>query len=89
MKNIILASAIALSSVFAAAGPSMAQSASITIRSDDGPRYHRERERPRFHHRGRDRVRHVVRQRERDCFTKKVRTYRHGEMVVRTTRVCR
>jgi Ni/Co efflux regulator RcnB len=90
MKNIILASAIAFTSIFAAAGQSMAQSASVTIRTDDGPRYYRDRDRPRhYRERDRDRARYVVRDRGRDCFTKKVRTYRNGDLVVRTTRVCR
>ncbi len=88
MKNLIIASALALTSVFASTAPSMAQSASVTIRTDDGPRYYRERERPRVY-RERDRVRYVVRDRGRDCFTKKVRTYRNGDLVVRSTRVCR
>lgn len=92
MKNLILASAIALSSIFAFAGPSQAQGASVTITTGDGPRYNRDRDyRPRDRD-WRPRERMVVREdrgpRHR-CFTKKTKTYRHGKMVVKTTRVCR
>jgi hypothetical protein len=91
MKNLIIASALAVSSLFAFAPASQAQSVGLTITTQEpGQRYYRERDRPRHyrdHHRPRyvrdwDRPRH-------GCMTKKVRSYRNGALVVRTTRVCR
>lgn len=90
MKNLILATTFAISSLLTVAGPSQAASASVTITTgDSGPRHYRSWSR---HHNDRHRHRHYVRESYRErhgCMIKKVRSYRHGELVVRTTRVCR
>ncbi|MBW6422410.1 hypothetical protein KX729_13215 [Rhizobium sp. XQZ8] len=90
MKNLIIATALAVTSIFAFAPASYAQGASVTITTGDGPRYHRQHDRPRYY-RERERPRHVRDwQRPRhSCMTKKVRSYRNGHLVVKTTRVCR
>jgi hypothetical protein len=80
MKNIIIATALAVTSVFSFAPASYAQGASVTITTGDGPRFHH-RERPRY-------VRDWQRPRH-GCMTKKVSTYRNGHKIVKTTRVCR
>lgn len=83
MKNLIVASAFAISSLLAFAGPSQAQSASITITTHEaGPRHYRHWHRPRHYVRDIHRPRH-------GCLVKKVRSYRHGELLTRTTRICR
>ncbi len=78
MKNLILSSVLAVSSLFAVAAPSYADTVTVTTtqRSMDRP-MHRDEYRPRHH-----RV-------ARDCFVKKVRTHHHGRVVVKETRVCR
>ncbi|WP_117193205.1 hypothetical protein [Rhizobium terrae] len=90
MKKLIIATAFAFSSLLAFAGPSQAQGASVTITTGDGPRYYRDYDRPRYYrdHRPPRYVRNWDRPRH-GCMTKKVRTYRNGDLVVRTTRVCR
>jgi Ni/Co efflux regulator RcnB len=88
MKNLIIATALAVTSIFAFAPSSYAQGASVTITTGDGPRYHRNDDRPRYY---RERPRHVrdwQRPRQR-CMTKKVSTYRNGHRVTKTTQVCR
>jgi len=83
MKTLILASAFAVSSLLSFAGPSEAASASVTVTTHEaGPRHHRDWHRPRHYVRDTHRPRH-------GCMVKKVRSYRHGELVVRTARVCR
>lgn len=99
MKKLIIASAMALASVFALAVPTQAQSVGVTITTGDGPRSYRERERPRYYgERERPRrysddyrprqVRNWDRPRH-GCTVKKVRVWRDGQRVTRTTRVCR
>ncbi|MFK0332666.1 hypothetical protein ACIQUB_16185 [Rhizobium sp. NPDC090275] len=90
MKKIILAVALAFSSIIAVPAASYADT--VVIRTDNGPGLHRGWERG--HHRGwdNDRRARMVRddyRRHRSCSTKRVVTYRHGERVVRTTKVCR
>lgn len=88
MKKLIIATALAVTSVFALAPASYAQSASVTITTGDGPRYYRHHDRPRYN---RERPRYVRDwQRPRHgCTTKQVRSYRNGHSVVKTTKVCR
>jgi len=88
MKNLIIATALAVTSVFAFAPATYAQSASVTITTGDAPRYHRNYDRPRYH---RERPRYVRDwQRPRhSCTTKKVSTYRNGHRIIKTTQVCR
>lgn len=80
MKNIIIASAMAVASVLAVAPQS--QAASVTVTTEQpGPRHYAQNYRhveENRHHR-----------RHQDCTVKKVKTYRHGAVVVRETRVCR
>ncbi len=85
MKNLLLAAAIAVSSILPFATPS--EAASVTVRTVE-----------RVDHRGGHRVDHRHGHRERHmrprhhrerCVVKKVRTHHHGRTVVRTTRVCR
>jgi hypothetical protein len=90
MKKIILAVALAFSSIVAVPAASYADT--VVIRTDDGPRPHRGWERG--HHRGWDndrRARMVSEdyRRHPSCVTKRVVTYRDGERVSRTTKVCR
>jgi|APAra7269096613_1048513.scaffolds.fasta_scaffold10632_4 hypothetical protein len=91
MKKIILAVAVAFSSLIAVPAASYADT--VVIRTDDGPRLHRGWERG--HHRGWDNnrrarlVREDYRRHPAGCFTKRVVTYRDGERVSRTTKVCR
>ncbi|MBB3594359.1 hypothetical protein FHX08_004763 [Rhizobium sp. BK529] len=91
MKKIILAVALAFSSLIAVPAASYADS--ITIRTDDGPGLHRGWERG--EHRGwyndnrRLKARMVHEDVRRHCVTKRVTTYRYGERVTRTTNVCR
>lgn len=88
MKNLIVAAALAVTSIFASAPASYAQGASVTITTDHAPRYYNNHDRPRYH---RERPRHVQSwQRARhSCVTKQVRSYRNGHAVMKTTRVCR
>ncbi|CAN7694598.1 hypothetical protein PMI07_004719 [Rhizobium sp. CF080] len=76
MKNLLIASALAISSILTVAGPSNAASVTITTNERVAPR-HTVREVYRPH-----RPRH-------DCMVKKVKTRYHGRVVVKTTRVCR
>ncbi len=90
MKKIILAVALALSSI--AAVPAASYADTVIIRTDDGPSPHRGWDGG--HHRGWDndrRARMVSEdyRRHPSCFTKRVVTYRDGERVSRTTKVCR
>nr|WP_250811138.1 hypothetical protein [Neorhizobium tomejilense] len=77
MKNLLLASALAISSILSVAGPSHAASVTITTDERIAPR-HTVRE-----------VYRPYRPRHRDCMVKKVKTRYHGRVVVKTTRVCR
>ncbi len=74
MKNLVLASAMALASLLSVAPQSQAASVTVTTTERSAPRYAQ-----RYHH---ERMRH-------DCRVKKVKTYRNGHVVVKTTRVCR
>ncbi|MBB3660706.1 hypothetical protein FHX15_005977 [Rhizobium sp. BK650] len=93
MKNIILAVALAFSSMIAVPAASYADS--IIIRTDDGPGLHRGWERGQHRgwyndHRGwKARMVHEEVRRHPECTTKRVTTYRYGERVTRTTNVCR
>ncbi|NKL34115.1 hypothetical protein GFL49_09865 [Rhizobium leguminosarum bv. viciae] len=80
MKQIILACALAAASIFSAM-PS--QAASVTITTDDARPHYRHAERPYYRHDMR--ARHV----SRDCFTKTEKIRRHGNTVVKETRICR
>jgi hypothetical protein len=74
MKTFIVASAIAAASLFSASVP--VQAASVTITTTDArpaPRYVQERRHDRHH----------------DCRVKKVKTFRHGKVIIKETRVCR
>lgn len=75
MKNLIMASVIALASTFVVAAPSSAASVTITTTERDHYRPHYKPVEHRRHHR-------VA------CFTKKTKSYHHGRMVVTTKRVC-
>lgn len=88
MKNLIIATALAVTSVFAFAPASYAQGASVTITTGDGPRVYRQHDRPRYY-RERPRYARDWQRPRRGCMTKKVRTYRNGQLIVKTTRVCR
>jgi len=79
MRNLVLASIVALTASvsFGAA----AQAAGVTVTIGD-----------RDHHRHPQVVHRVFRdhhRRGRDCFTKKVVTHRHGRRMVEKTKVCR
>ena len=78
MKNLVLASAMAIASVFSFAAPSMAQSVTVTTTERAAPRY-MQRHAQRYEHR---RV-------QQDCRVKRVKTIRHGQTVIKETRVCR
>ena len=81
MKNLLLAAAIAVSSILPFASAS--EAASVTVRTV-------ERVDHRVDHRHGHRDRHVRPRHHRErCVVKKVRTHHHGRTVVRTTRVCR
>jgi hypothetical protein len=74
MKTLIVASALAAASLFSASIP--VQAASVTITTTDtrpAPRYVQERRHHRHH----------------DCYVKKVKTHRHGKVIIKETRVCR
>ncbi|MGF9565582.1 hypothetical protein [Neorhizobium sp. JUb45] len=74
MKNVLLAAAIAVSSILPFAASS--EAASVTVRTVE-----------RVDHRGGHHAR--PRHHREKCVVKKVRTQHHGRTVVRTTRVCR
>lgn len=78
MKNLILAAAMALTSLVPLASVAEAQSMQTTVQVIDHRPGHRA-ERPRA-----ERPRH-----RRDCYTKTVKHREHGRTVVRKTRVCR
>jgi hypothetical protein len=82
MKQFVLASALAVATVFSAALPS--EAASVTITTDNGGRhYYRHADRPYYRH-------HMLPRRvAHDCFTKRERIHRHGHTIVKETRVCR
>jgi hypothetical protein len=86
MKNLIIAAAMAVTSIVSFAPSSYAQGVSVTI--GDGPRYHRQDDRPRYYRERPRYVREWERPRHR-CVVKKVRSHRNGHLVVKTTRVCR
>ena len=74
MRNLLLAAAIAVSSILPFATAS--EAASVTVRTVERVDHrHGHHMRPRHH-------------REK-CVVKKVRTHHHGRTVVRTTRACR
>lgn len=84
MNKIILAATLAISSVIAI--PAVSYADSITIRTDNGPGLHRGWDRG-----NRGPHARMVRDHRgpRDCMTKKVTTFRHGERVTKVTKVCR
>jgi hypothetical protein len=69
MRNIIVATALALTSVFAYAPSSFADSVTVTTKHTDNRNWH-------GHH-------------HRNCYTKTVKSYHHGRVVVTKKRVCR
>jgi hypothetical protein len=75
MKNLLIASAMAVASVLSFAPQSQAASVTVTTSERPAPRHYADnnRHRPRHH----------------DCMVKKVKTYRHGHVVIKETRVCR
>ena len=73
MKNLIMASVIALASTLPFAAPSSA--ASVTVTTVD-----------RVNHRSDHRVMHRHRP---HCIVKKVKVRSHGRVVIKTTKVCR
>lgn len=75
MKRIILASALAVACTLSIAAPS--QAASVTVITNDGPHHRYDRD-----HRHHPRARH-------GCTVKKVKTYRHGAVVWKETKICR
>jgi Ni/Co efflux regulator RcnB len=74
MKNLLIASALAAASVLSVAAQSQAASVTVTTSERMAPRHNVDNR----HHRPRH-----------DCMVKKVKTYRHGHVVVKETRVCR
>ena len=86
MKKIILAVALALSSI--AAVPAASYADTVIIRTDDGPSPHRGWDRGWDNDRRARMVSEDYR-RHPSCFTQRVVTYRDGERVSRTTKVCR
>jgi hypothetical protein len=84
MKNFLIASAMAVASVLSVAPQS--QAASVTITTNDGAPRHGSREyRPM---RVQENYR-PHRPRHQDCRVKRVKSYRHGQVVIKETRVCR
>ncbi|RWX81724.1 hypothetical protein EPK99_05560 [Neorhizobium lilium] len=75
MKNLVLASVMAVASLFSVTSQSQAASVTVTTTERSAPRHMQ----PRYTH---ERMR-------RDCRVKKVKTFRHGQMIVKETRVCR
>jgi hypothetical protein len=91
MKAILIAAALAVATVPVATVASQAQSASVTIRTDDG--HHRyDRRHDNGLHRGwyvgkhKGWAKHEARR--DDCRTKIVKTYRHHKVIVKKTRIC-
>lgn len=80
IKNFVLASALAVASVLSIAPQS--QAASVTVTTTDAPpppRFVQERHHDRHYRSG---PRH-------GCVVKQVKTYRHGAVVYRESKVCR
>ena len=92
MKSILIAAALAVATIPFASVASQAQSASVTIRTDDGHYRHNHRDHDKGLHRGwyigkhKGWGRHEAR--NEDCRTKTVKTYRHHKVVIQKTRVC-
>jgi hypothetical protein len=92
MKSVLIAASLAIATVPMASVASNAQSASVTIRTDNGHYRHHDRDHDNGLHRGwyigkhKGWDRHEVR--NEDCRTKTVRTYRHHKVIIKKTRVC-
>jgi hypothetical protein len=92
MKAILIAAALAVATVPVATVASQAQSASVTIRTDDGHYRHHYRDHDNGLHRGwyvgkhKGWYKHEARR--DDCRTKVVKTYRHHNVIIKKTRVC-
>jgi hypothetical protein len=91
MKSILIAAALAVATVPMASVASQAQSASVTIRTDDGHHHHYDRHDNGLHrgwvigkHKGW--AKHEAR--NDDCRIRTVKTYRHHKVIIRQTRVC-
>jgi hypothetical protein len=65
---------MAVASLLSVAPQSQAASVTVTTSERSAPRYAERYHRPRMHH---------------DCRVKKVKTYRHGRVIVKETRICR
>lgn len=86
MKKLILAFALGLATLTSATLPAQAQS--LTITTDDGPRYYHDEYRPIHRDRGWHRGWYRPRYQRARCMTRTVESRRHGRIVVRETRVC-
>jgi hypothetical protein len=92
MKSILIAAALAVAAVPVATVASQAQSASVTIRTDDGNyRQHHHRHDNGLHrgwYVGKHKGWHRHEARNEDCRTKTVKTYHHHKVIIKKTRVC-
>ena len=92
MKSVLIAASLAIATVPMASVASNAQSASVTIRTDDGHYRYNHRDHDNGLHRGRYIGKHKGwgrhEARNEDCRTKTVKTYRHHKVVIQKTRVC-
>jgi hypothetical protein len=92
LKSVLIAAAVAVATIPIASVASQAQSASVTIRTDDGHYRYNHRDHDNGLHRGRYIGKHKGwgrhEARNEDCRTKTVKTYRHHKVVIQKTRVC-
>lgn len=78
MKKLVVSAVLAAASFFSVTAASYAETVTVTTSQRVMREHVREEYRPRHY-------RHAP----RDCFVKKERIRRHGEIIVRKTRVCR
>lgn len=76
MKTIIAASALSLAAFFSAATASQAASVIVTTDTRPAMRHHVDE-------------RHYVRPRHHACHVEKVKSYRHGKVFIKETKICR